>query len=113
MNMLVLEKTREIGMLMAIGASRSNIRNIFLFESGILGLAGIALGSIIGLLAVRTMGSIEFESPFARLVTHISFLIHPWDVPTIAALALLLTIVSCVYPAIRASRLDPVEALKG
>jgi lipoprotein-releasing system permease protein len=113
MNMLVLEKTREIGMLMALGASRSNIRRIFLFESGILGLIGTAAGSIIGLLAVRAIGSIGFEPPGAKQVTHLLLLIHPWDVPTIALLAVMLTIVAGVYPAVRASQLDPVEALKG
>ncbi|MDD4162204.1 MAG: ABC transporter permease [Methanothrix sp.] len=113
MNLLVVEKMREIGMLMAIGASRPNIRNIFLFECGILGLAGTIPGIMIGLLAVRAIGSIPFQVPEASQVTHLTLSIHPWDIPTIAVLALLLTIAAGVYPAMRASQLDPVEALKG
>lgn len=113
MHMLVMEKTREIGMLMAIGASRRKIRNIFLFESAILGLAGTILGTIIGLLAIKVIGSIKYEHPAARLVTHISLLIDSGDILAIVLLALLLTIIAGAYPAMRASQLDPVEALKG
>ena len=110
---LVVEKTREIGMLMAIGATRSNIRSIFLFECGILGLAGTGLGIMIGLVAVRAIGSIPIEVPGARQVTHIPLLINPGTFPPSLCWHCSLTIAAGVYPGIRASQLDPVEALKG
>ena len=61
MNLLVVEKTREIGMLMAMGASRSNIRDIFLVESAILGFMGAAAGTALGLAGVLLLGNVPFE----------------------------------------------------
>lgn len=62
MNLLVVEKTKEIGMLMAMGATRSNIRNIFLAESSLLGLIGATLGSIVGLAGVLALGKVPSRS---------------------------------------------------
>lgn len=87
-------------------------RNIFLLESAILCLAGTILCTIIGLLAIMLIGSIKYEHPAARMVTQFSLLIQRIFSP-IVLLALLLTIIAGVYPAMRASQLDPVEALKG
>lgn len=75
-------------------------------------LPGTILGTIIGLLAIMLIGSIKYEHPAARLVTQFFLLIQRIFSP-IVLLALLLTIIAGVYPAMRASQLDPVEALKG
>jgi len=112
MNMLVLEKTREIGMLMAEGANRGQIRRIFLMESGLLGLIGGALGCIIGLAVSLKIKGIELQSPTGEMIP-LPVLINPWDFLTFTLLAMALSIAAGGYPAYRASKLDPVEALKG
>ncbi|NYT02864.1 MAG: ABC transporter permease, partial [Methanosarcinales archaeon] len=114
MNMLVLEKTRDIGMLLAIGASRSEILRVFVLESGVLGLMGGILGCVLGLVGILLVGSFRFQITAAgREIASIPLVIDPWNFVTYTLLAVLLSILAGAYPAYRASRLDPVEALKG
>jgi lipoprotein-releasing system permease protein len=114
MNMLVLEKTREIGMLLALGADRSNLLKIFIYESGILGLIGGFFGCLLGLFGILALGSFKFEiTAGGRDVSSIPLVIDPWNFPTYVLMALGLSLLAGAYPAYRASGLDPVEALKG
>lgn len=104
----VTERTREIGLRLAIGARRADIRNQFLIESVVLCVLGGAIGLIVGLgaaLALERSGSALGLSDFEVVVD--------W---TIAGLAILASsgvgVVFGFYPAMRASRLDPIEALR-
>jgi len=114
MYMLVNEKTSEIGMLMALGATNRAISNIFLVESGILGLIGGTAGAIVGLLISLYLKSkeIRMEAPGGQMIT-LPVVINPWDFLFIVMLAAALSVVISAYPAWKASRLDPVEAIKG
>lgn len=114
MNLLVVEKTKEIGMLMSMGATRSNIRNIFILESGLLGLIGALAGCALGLVATLALGNLRFEiAAGGREITTIPLALNPWDFAAFTFLALCLSMVAGAYPARKASQLDPVIALKG
>ncbi|HQI92323.1 MAG TPA: FtsX-like permease family protein [Methanotrichaceae archaeon] len=113
MNMLVLEKVRDIGMLLAMGADRSNILKIFILESGMLGLLGGIFGCVLGLFGIVAIRSFKFEiTAGGREISSIPLIIDPWNFPTFVILALFLSLLAGAYPAYRASNLDPVEALK-
>ncbi len=114
MYMLVNEKTSEIGMLMALGANGGNIRNIFLVESGILGLMGGAVGAFLGLLLTLYLRGLEIkmEAPGGQEIT-LPVVINPWNFLAIMLLAAGLSVLAGSYPAWKASRLDPVAAIKG
>ncbi|MFB3764725.1 MAG: ABC transporter permease [Methanotrichaceae archaeon] len=114
MYMLVNEKTSEIGMLMALGATGRTIRNIFLVESGILGLMGGAAGAIVGLIMSMYLKSMEIrvEAPGGQQIT-LPVVINPWNYLVIILLAAALSVIAGAYPAWKASKLDPVEAIKG
>jgi len=102
MLMSVSERTREIGVLKSLGASRRDIRRQFLAESAILSL----LGGVAGLLAGGALaGLVEAASPLPARVT-------AWSVAVALGLGLSVGIVFGVYPAHRASLLDPIEALR-
>ena len=105
----VLERTREIGVMKAIGARNSDVLGLFLIESGLLGLAGGVIGVILG--AAISKG-VEFgaNTAFGPGTIHASF------PPALIIGALLFSFVigaiSGVLPARRASKLKPVEALR-
>src|SRR5256886_11110941 len=102
MLMSVTERTREIGILKSLGASRRDIRRQFLAESAILSL----LGGVAGLLAGSTLAAlVQVASPLPARVT-------PWSVAVALGLGVGVGIVFGVYPAHRAARLDPIEALR-
>ena len=114
MNLLVVEKTREIGMLMAMGARRSDIRNIFLVESALLGLLGAAAGTALGLAGVFYLGNVPFEiAAGGSEITTLPLILNPWDIFLLIFFVVALSIVAAVYPARNASRIDPVIALRG
>jgi lipoprotein-releasing system permease protein len=114
MNLLVVEKTKEIGMLMAMGATRSDVRNIFLAESCLLGLIGASTGSLLGIVGVLALGKVPFEiAAGGRDITTLPLILSPWDILLLTCLAIALSVVAAVYPARNAAKLDPVLALRG
>ena len=105
----VYERYREIGTMKCIGALDQHILMLFIVESSIQGLSGGILGYILGLLAaiISTGFTIGFDS-IQGVST--STLLFSFLATTI--LSLVLSVVASIYPALRASRLDPVEALQ-
>jgi len=98
----VRERTREIGLRRALGASRRDIRTQFVLESGMLGIAGGIAGALVGLAASWAAASLG-EWP----------LIIAWDAAMIgAASSLVLGLVIGIVPAMRAARLEPIQALR-
>jgi putative ABC transport system permease protein len=98
----VTERTREIGLRMALGAKRSDIRNQFLVEAAVLCVIGGAIGLILAMLAASIFESVaEFPAPIG------------WSTALMAvAFSALIGLLFGGYPAIRASRLSPIEALR-
>jgi putative ABC transport system permease protein len=99
---LVAERTREIGIRIAIGANPARVRRMVLGQGLRFTLIGIAVGSILSIAAVRVLRAWMYE-------------MSVYDAPTFVAVSLLLGIVALVaswLPARRASRVDPVQALR-
>lgn len=112
MNMLVVEKTREIGMLMALGASPRSIQRLFLLESGILGLMGAIAGCALGLFVCLQLMGIQMRDAMGQMM-ELPMSLNPWDFVAFTLLSVFLSIAAGYYPARKASMLDPVIALKG
>lgn len=104
----VLERTKEIGIMKSIGARNSDVMAIFLFESGILGLAGGAVGVVIG-LGISKVGEIIAQSLGADIF-HASF--SPFIIIGALIFAYFVGTVSGILPARQASRMNPVDALR-
>ena len=120
--MMVMEKTRDIGILRAIGANSWGIRCVFFLEGAIIGLAGVFLGGTLGFLVANKVNSVadflekitgvEIFPSDVYYFTKIPVNISPVDVCMVVSMAMLLTIAAGIYPAWRASRLDPSEAIR-
>jgi putative ABC transport system permease protein len=111
--MLVLERKREIGLFRAIGATRANIRNVFLLEAAFVGL----LAGVLGLL-LAYVSSLVFDTMLITLVPQFPykpatfFDFQPWIIATAIGFAVVFTVVGAFVPSLRAARLDPVRALQ-
>jgi putative ABC transport system permease protein len=104
----VMERTNEIGIMKAVGARNNDILFIFIFESGLLGITGGAIGVILGYIVATTGGAIAAGAGYALLKP-----IFPWTLSAGCILfAFLVGAGAGVMPAFRASRLKPVEALR-
>ena len=105
----VLERTREIGIMKAVGATNHDIMLIFLIESGILGLTGGIIGIILGMSFGKLVEIIATEKLSTTLI-QISF---PWYLIVGSLIfSFVVGAASGTFPAIKASKLKPVEALR-
>jgi putative ABC transport system permease protein len=113
MVMSILERTREIGVMKAIGAGDGDVRRIFLIEAGLIGLAGGLFGNVLGWGVGRAIniGANYYlqrqGAPAANL-----FLIPWWLIAGAVTFAVLVGVVAGGFPAARAARLDPIQALR-
>lgn len=110
----VTERTREIGILKALGARRKHIRTQFMFEALVIAAVGGILGYIFAQIVAFAIGIIPFWSTILEDPTRqadIRLLVSPAAVATAVITLGLVGFVSGLFPAIRASRLDPVKAL--
>lgn len=104
----VVERTREIGILRAIGARKQDIRNVFIAETSLIGLAS----GLFGILVTYVL--CPLISLVIKAVTGIGSLLHfhPLHALILVCLSLLLTVISGIIPAIMASRKNVVDALR-
>ncbi|MFZ1399753.1 MAG: ATP-binding cassette domain-containing protein, partial [Candidatus Promineifilaceae bacterium] len=114
MMMAIYERTREIGVLKALGASAREIRALFTVEAAMLGLLGGFFGLIFGTLLGRLVDWIGHRFLIAEGITGIGQLsvVPPWLAFGSLAFAAFIGIVAGLYPAARAAKLDPVAALR-
>jgi lipoprotein-releasing system permease protein len=112
--MVVLEKRRDIGVLKSLGASRGVVLNVFLYEGLLIGGLGTGLGALLG----GTLIALLRRYPFVRLPGDVYFierlpvLPEAGDFVTVILAALALCLAAALYPAWRASLLDPVDAIR-
>ena len=120
--MIVVEKTRDIGILKSLGASNQGVMSIFLGYGFSLGIVGAIVGMFIGLSFVWNINRIaawveritgrEVFDPTIYYFQEIPAIISPWTVTWILCGAIVIAVLASVLPAIRAARLHPVEALR-
>ena len=114
MVMAVYERTKEIGILKAVGASPGDIRLLFMAEAALIGLLGGVTGTIGGWLL--GLGLNEGILAYLRWneipVTGTFFVVTGWLVLLALAFATVVGLLAGLYPAARAARLDPLEALR-
>jgi lipoprotein-releasing system permease protein len=112
--MVVMEKTREIGILKSMGATSKSIRQIFLYEGVVVGVIGTLLGCLIGFALCWA----QLKYKLLTLPGDVYFIntlpvkMEPLDFLFVALASLALCLLSAVYPAHRASTLEPVEAIR-
>ncbi len=112
MIMIVSRRTREIGILMAMGATRRSILKIFILESLILAPPSALLGGILAYLSAQLIMSYEIELPSEiYMVSKMTVAMKPEFFVWAIGIALLVNFVAGLYPAWKASRMDPVVAI--
>lgn len=116
MIMSIRERTREIGVMKAIGGSDGEIMRIFFVEASLIGLAGGALGVLGGWGIDRLANMLANRwilNQVGQTVRRIDFFSIPWYLSTGAILfAIIISLIAAIYPAMRAAKVDPIKALR-
>ena len=112
--MMVLDKTSDIAILMAMGCTSRQIMRIFMLQGILIGVAGTILGALLGVAGSWIMDHYRvIQLPLdVYFIPYLPFRVRPVDLATITLTALAISFVSTLYPALRASRINPSEALR-
>ena len=112
--MLVMEKTRDIAILMSMGATRSMIRRIFIVQGLLIGFAGTALGYAAGIALSVLLQRYKFIKlpQGVYVIDHLPVLLRWEDIAIIGVSAMVLCFLATIYPARQAAQLQPAEALR-
>jgi lipoprotein-releasing system permease protein len=120
--MMTMEKRADIAILKTMGARSRSIRKIFMFEGLLIGGIGTMLGAIGGLIftwnieaiakGVGWLLGIELFSPKVYFIDKLPADIRPEELASIVGIAVVVSFLATLYPAWKASRLDPVDALR-
>lgn len=111
--LMVTEKSKEIAILKAIGASDTMIRNVFMAEGVIIGGVGTVLGVTMGFVCMKGLQAFGFRlDPNVYYVDRLPIEVNPVDYGLVALCALAITTLATFYPATAASRLRPVDGIR-
>lgn len=111
--MVVMEKTKDIAILKAMGATNGSIMRIFMYEGLVIGLLGTGLGVTTGLALCEILSRYHFiDLPEIYPIATLPVQVLPLDVALIAGAAVLITFAATIYPSWRAARIDPAVALR-
>lgn len=112
--MVVTDKTREIGILKAMGLPAKSVRRIFLVQGVVIGAVGTTLGLIVGFGCAYALERYKFIplDPQIYFIDHLPVATQPVDVAWIVLASILTSAVATLYPAIQASRLYPIDAIR-
>lgn len=113
MLMSILERKREIGIMKAVGGKNRDIRLIFFFEAGIIGVLGALSGIAVGYGLTRIANIIVNQTYISSGSTPLDLFSFPWWL-TLGAIAfcIIISLIAGLYPAITASKINPIEALR-
>ena len=122
LTMVVMEKGKEIAILKSMGARRKSIMQIFMVEGVIIGFLGTAFGCLLGLFVAfnleTVVGFIEQIFHFKIIDSSVYYIdklpskVNPLDVSLVVLVTFLISLFSTIYPSYKASKLDPVEAIR-
>ena len=113
LTMMVMEKTRDIAVLMSFGVDPGQIRRIFLMQGLLISLVGTALGVVLGYVAAWAGAHYHIPlSPDVYSIDTLPFAPRPWDGVIVAAVSIGISLLATLYPSHAASRILPAEALR-
>jgi lipoprotein-releasing system permease protein len=114
LTMVVADKTKEIGILKAMGMPARSIRRIFFAQGLVIGLVGTLGGLIVGFAAALALDKYQFIKldPTVYFIDHLPVTTQPMDVMWIILASIAIAAVATVYPSVQASRLFPIEAIR-
>ncbi|HEX9727642.1 MAG TPA: FtsX-like permease family protein [Gemmatimonadales bacterium] len=114
LTMVVTDKTREIGILRAMGLGAAKIRRVFVLQGAVIGIVGTMLGAAFGLLIARIVdqsGLIRLD-PSVYFIDRLPVRIDLFDIALIMVASIAVAVLATVHPAGQASGLDPVDAIR-
>jgi lipoprotein-releasing system permease protein len=114
LSMVVKDKTREIGILKAMGLPARSVRRIFLVQGVVIGGVGTLIGVVIGVVAGLLVDKLKLIKldPKVYFIDHLPVAIQPLDVFWIVTASVAIAVLATVYPSLQAARLYPVEAIR-
>jgi len=112
--MVVLEKTRDIGILKSLGATASSVTRVFIIQGSVVGVVGTLLGCVTGYFLCWTQSTFEIISlpPEIYLIDALPVRVDILDFVSVAVGSMLICVLAAVYPARKAAGLVPVEAIR-
>jgi lipoprotein-releasing system permease protein len=114
LTMVVADKTKEIGILKAMGMPARSIRRIFFAQGLVIGVVGTAFGLLIGFAAALALDRYQFIKldPQVYFIDHLPVSTQPMDVVWIVLASVAIAAIATIYPSVQASRLFPIEAIR-
>jgi lipoprotein-releasing system permease protein len=114
LTMLVRDKTREIGILRAMGLPAKVVRRVFVFQGALIGVVGTGVGTVLGLVVGRLVdrGRIIDLNPSVYFIDHLPVQVDPVDLVIIVVASMTVATVATLYPAWQAAMLHPVDAIR-
>jgi len=114
LTMMVIRKTREIGILKAMGAKSSTVTRIFVLAGGFIGIIGTGAGAGFGLVACWLLNKYRFVSlpGDVYFIKNLPVQVQVQDFVLVCVAAIVITFAATIYPALKAARLVPLEAIR-
>jgi lipoprotein-releasing system permease protein len=114
LTMVVADKTREIGILKAMGMTARSVRHIFLAQGAVIGLAGTLMGLVLGLTVSVLLGRYKLIrlDPSVYFIDHLPVATEGIDVSLTVVASIAIAMLATLYPARQAARLYPIEAIR-
>jgi len=112
--MVVMEKTRDIAVLMTMGATRKTIRRVFALEGLLIGITGTALGTALGTVLCDLLRRYQFIHLPSDVyyITTLPVLLDPMNILLVSGSSVLICFLATLYPSGQAARIDPAEAIR-